>query len=205
MFELYLITPALAPDRLLHQTLRALEGAEPGRVALQLRTKHLSLAQTRELAMTLRAATRHAGVALIINQHVEIAVECAADGVQLPELGPTVRQAHAILGARWVGRSCHDAAGLTRAAADGADLATLAPVFAVSGKGMPLGVASLETLVRATQIPVYALGGITCTSIPAVLAAGVTGVAVIREVFEAADPARAVRDCLSALSARRGG
>ena len=62
-----------------------------------------------------------------------------------------------------VGRSCHDAAELRAAAAEGADYATLSPIFrpiSKPGYGPPLGLSRLADLCAGAGLPVYALGGI---------------------------------------------
>ncbi|WP_299958504.1 thiamine phosphate synthase [uncultured Modestobacter sp.] len=99
---------------------------------------------------------------------------------------------------RLVGRSCHAAAELTRARAEGCDWAFLSPVFPTPSKpgyGPPLGPAGLAALVPLGP-PVYALGGIGPEEVAGCLAAGASGVAVMGSVMR--DPA-SVRDLLTAL------
>jgi thiamine-phosphate diphosphorylase len=203
MFELYVITPELAASELRSRCLRAIDGAQPGKVGLLLRTKHLPMPQTRWLAMELRAPTRDAGVALLVHTHAQLALECDADGLQIPEHGPDAQRVRTELGDRLIGRSCHDLAGLRQAATNGADLATLAPVFEVPGKNPPLGIAGFAEVARATSLPIYALGGVDSLHAAALLQAGAAGIAVTREVFAAHDPSAAVRSCLHALAQAR--
>lgn len=95
-----------------------------------------------------------------------------------------------------VGRSCHSAEELERAAAEGCDYATLSPIFASASKpgyGPPLGVDAL----RDAPLPVYALGGVDPSNASACVAAGAAGVAVMGYVMRAADPALAVRELIS--------
>jgi thiamine-phosphate diphosphorylase len=129
-----------------------------------------------------------------------VALACRADGVHLPARGLSPRTARELLGPeRLVGASCHDPAELARAAAEGADYALLAPVFDVPGKGPALGVEGFRELVRATGLPVYALGGVTDAHVPALLEAGAFGVAAIRHVLGAVDPGRRVESLLAQL------
>jgi thiamine-phosphate pyrophosphorylase len=100
-----------------------------------------------------------------------------------------------------VGRSCHDAAELRAAAAEGCDYVTLSPVFASASKpgyGPALGLDGLATLVTAhAGTAVYALAGVRPDDVPGCLAAGAHGVAVMGTVMR--DP-RTVEDYLAALS-----
>ncbi|RHW24276.1 thiamine phosphate synthase [Nocardioides immobilis] len=101
-------------------------------------------------------------------------------------------------GVRW-GRSCHSAAEVRRAAADGASYATLSPYAATSSKpgyGPPLPEGAFADL----SLPTYALGGITPANASKARAAGAYGVAVMGEVMRADDPAAVVADLLAVLA-----
>jgi thiamine-phosphate pyrophosphorylase len=91
---------------------------------------------------------------------------------------------------------------VARAADDGADLALFGPVFATPSKaayGAPQGIERLRQACR-TPLPVLAVGGIDATNAAQAIAAGASGVAVIRAVMAAPDPAAAVREILAAIS-----
>ena len=100
-----------------------------------------------------------------------------------------------------VGRSCHDAAELRAAAAEGCDYVTLSPVFASASKpgyGPVLGLDGLAAHVAsASGTPVYALAGVRPDDVPGCLAAGAHGVAIMGAAMR--DPG-AVTDYLAALS-----
>ena len=84
-----------------------------------------------------------------------------------------------------VGRSCHSAAELARARAEGCDWAFLSPVFPTASKpgyGPSLGVDGFAAL-RPLGPPAYALGGVGPDDVPALLAAGAAGVAVMGPVM----------------------
>jgi thiamine-phosphate pyrophosphorylase len=121
-------------------------------------------------------------------------------GVHLAETDPAGRPA----GAALVGRSCHDAAGVTRAARDGCDYVTVSPVFPSSSKpgyGPPLGTAGLAELVavgRSVGVPVYALGGVDGATAAQARTAGATGIAVMGAVMSALDPEAVCRGLLDA-------
>jgi thiamine-phosphate pyrophosphorylase len=202
--ELTLITPELPAAELLRRVGAALAGVAAGRVALQLRAKHLDQDERRRVGEQLRELTRHRGVALLVNDEPALARALDADGVQLPERGTTIEAARAELGPQaLIGASRHDLEGVTAAAREGASFVLLSPVYEVPGKGPALGVGAFASLVQACAVPVIALGGLRHDRIATVLSAGAAGIAVIREVFDAAEPGIATRELLEALSRAR--
>ncbi len=98
-----------------------------------------------------------------------------------------------------VGRSCHRAAELLQARAEGCDWTFLSPVHPTASKpgyGPALGVEGFARL-RPLGPPTYALGGVLPEHVPDLLAAGAAGVAVMGPVMR--DPS-VVRDYLAALA-----
>lgn len=98
-----------------------------------------------------------------------------------------------------VGRSCHSAAELARARAEGCDWVFLSPVFPTASKpgyGPALGVEGFARL-RPLGPPAYALGGVLPEHVPDLLAAGAQGIAVMGPVMR--DPS-VVRRYLTALA-----
>lgn len=98
------------------------------------------------------------------------------------------------------GRSCHDRAEVVRAAAEGAQWATLSPYTATASKpghGPPIRAEDWADL----PLPVLALGGITPSNAAAARAAGAHGVAVMGAVMRAPDPGAVVAGLLTAVSA----
>jgi thiamine-phosphate pyrophosphorylase len=108
-----------------------------------------------------------------------------------------------------LGRSCHDATELARAAAEGCDYVTLSPVASSASKpghGPALGPEGFAELAQQTgdahgrRPAMYALGGVTPDNAGDWLAAGADGVAVMGGVMRADDPGAVVEDLLHALS-----
>lgn len=199
---LYLITDDASPARLPSLVAAALKGAPPGSVLVQLRAKSCSAKQLHDMAWELRAHCAAHQAGLLINDRADLAQLVCAAGVHLPEQGLPPSAARALLGAHaLVGVSCHDAAGLAAAADGGASFATLSPVFPSPNKGAPLGLVQFAALTRASNVPVYALGGVSAAHAAALKQAGAAGLAVISAAFKAADPARAVEALLDAWHA----
>jgi thiamine monophosphate synthase len=103
-----------------------------------------------------------------------------------------------------VGRSCHSAAELARAAEEGCDYAVMSPVFDTASKpgyGPALGLGRLAELCAAATLPVYALGGVDADRARPCREAGAAGVAVMGAVMRAAHPGRVVAELLDRMAA----
>jgi thiamine-phosphate pyrophosphorylase len=166
---------------------------------LSLREKDLPPEERLALLRRLVALGRRFGATVGI--HDDIAAAANADALHLPE-GALVRDARERLGPILVGISAHDAAGVARAAAAGADYATLSPIFASASKpeyGPALGLATLGDAARTAPLPILALGGIDERTIAAAIAAGAAGVAVMGELMRASDAEKTAARLVSAL------
>lgn len=157
--------------------------AEGGATAVQLREPDLPARRQYELACALRARLP-AGVLLVINERVDIALAAGADGVQLPTAGLPTEAVRRIAPRLLVGRSIHGVAEI-----DEADFFVVGTIY--PSRSHPDRAASGLDLLRAvraaTSKPVVAIGGITSERAPEVRAAGADGVAVISAVLGAAD------------------
>jgi thiamine-phosphate pyrophosphorylase len=172
-----------------------------GLPAVQLREKDLPARALFALAEALRAVTAAAGALLLVNDRVDVAIAAGADGVQLGATSVPVAAARRLLApGALVGVSTHAPAEVAAAGAAGADFALFGPVHATPGKPAPQGMPRLAEAARAASIAVLAIGGMTAEDVPAVRAAGAHGVAVIRAILGADDPAAATRALVAALA-----
>jgi thiamine-phosphate pyrophosphorylase len=116
-----------------------------------------------------------------------------AHGVQLADDDLAPDDARLVLGEGLVGRSAQSADDVLRARDEGADFVILGHIFQTpSHAGRPLGLDELRRAVAA-GIPVVAIGGITVDNASKVRDSGAWGVAAIRALWHAANPAEAVR------------
>lgn len=203
-FSLYLITDrtCLPAGRTL---VKAVEAALAGGVrAVQLREKDLSAAQLYPLACALRDLTARYGARLLINDRLDLALAVQADGVHLGEHSLPPAVARKVLGPRYlIGVSTHTQHQIRSAHESGADFVTFGPVFETPSKarfGPPQGVEALRCACLSSPLPVFGLGGIEHHNLPQVLSAGVQGVALIRAVLAASDPAMAADSLLKAIN-----
>lgn len=187
---LYLVTPDWADSARL---VAAVGAALAGRPALlQYRNKRLDGAARRDQARRLQGLCQAAGVPFIVNDSLELALEVGADGLHIGRDDGDVAAVRAALGpGRILGVSCYadfDRARSARAA--GADYVAFGALFpsATKPEAAP---ASLELLTRARReldCPVAGIGGITLTNAPLAVEAGADLLAVISDLFSAADP-----------------
>lgn len=183
--------PAYAPEVVLVQLRLALEAAPPGTLAVQLRDRN---ARPAALGRALRDLTRAHGAMLLVNRDLDLAAAIGADGVHFGS-DPLDPRARAVLGAgAWLTVAAHTDGDVLAAVAAGADAALVSPIFASPGKGTPRGTEALARARRlAPNLSLYALGGIDVANAEACHSAGATGIAVIRSLLGASDPAAIAR------------
>jgi thiamine-phosphate diphosphorylase len=139
----------------------------------------------RELSSLVRAAvvlTRGTRTRVVVNDRVDVALACAADGVHLRAESVPAAAVRAIAPVGFlVGRSVHSP-GAAGDAAVGADYLIAGTVWATDSKpaNHPLiGVAGLEAIVCAVDVPVLAVGGVSLDRARDAAAAGAAGIAAI--------------------------
>ncbi len=179
---------------------------------VQIRERELSGAALLALADAITSAARRAAegraepLRVLVNRRVDVALACAADGVQLgfDALDPETARALLPAGAL-IGVSCHSPEEVARAAAV-ASYAQLAPIFQPLSKPSsrpPLGLAALAEAAHA-GLPLLAQGGIDAGNAAAVCAAGASGIAVTGAILQDPDPGRAAARLRSALDSLHG-
>jgi thiamine-phosphate pyrophosphorylase len=172
---------------------RRLEAALDGGVScLWLRLPEHSGGEVYRVGKELIGRLRPRGVALVVGGRADVAMALGAEGVQLGHRAPPAHRVRPWFPG-WLGVSCHGEGDLKRAQEAGADYAVLSPVYGVPEKGAPLGPDLFARLRAAVTLPVVALGGIDADNVAAVRAAGANGVAVIRALRDADDPAATAR------------
>jgi thiamine-phosphate pyrophosphorylase len=181
---LYAITPEGAG--LVAKVRSALEG---GIALLQYRSKRGTPDEAKEIA---RLAREH-DVPLIINDDVELALALGADGAHLGRDDGDFSIARKKLKGKILGASCYDRLDLAQAAvAAGADYVAFGSVFASPTKPGAVR-APLSLFGNDLGVPKCAIGGITLANAPQVIAAGADLLAVISDLFDAADIAARAR------------
>lgn len=207
---LYAITPE---DPLLPRLSALIEAALQGGVRLlQYRNKTAPAPLRRaQAAEMLRLCHAHDAL-LIINDDLPLALELNADGVHLgrDDHGVDIAAARAALGpGKILGISCYaDLARAAAAAQAGADYVAFGSLYPSPTKPQaPPAPLALLGEARRCGLPVAAIGGITLDNAPATIAAGADMLAVISDLFDAADiaaRARAYRALFTSFHSQRG-
>jgi len=184
---------------------RAVSAMEAGgaRVAVHVRGPRSTGRSLYETAVALGPAARSSGALLLANDRLDVALAANLGGAHLGERSLPVPEARALLGPdRVIGASAHDREGLLALEGDGANYAFVGTLYeTASHPGRAgLGTTALARMLDEVRgIPVMAIGGIVPGRVGDVLEAGAFGVAVLRGVWSAKDPAAAVLDYLAAL------
>ena len=172
------------------------EAIRGGADAIQLRDKRSPTRAVLQRARDLHRITQPAGVPLIINDRLDIALAVGAEGVHVGQDDLPVAAAKALLGrGRIVGQSTHSLEQALQAQQEGADYIAVGPVYPTPTKpdashvGLPL----ITTVKARVKAPMVCIGGIDHGTLPAVLAAGAPCVAVVRAVCGADHPEAAAR------------
>ena len=191
--RLYVVTDSRARHEDLESFLDAI--LEAGTDVVQLREKDAEAGDLLRWAESFRDAADRHGALFLVNDRPEVALAAGADGVHLGQndLPPAVGRA--ILGPdAIVGLSCHSEEQLDAASPD-ADYVTAGPIHETPTKpGRPgTGLDPVRHAAATVTRPWFAIGGLSPETLPAVLQAGATRIAVVRAVTEAQDPAAAVR------------
>jgi thiamine-phosphate pyrophosphorylase len=198
---LYAVTDRawVGKQTLYQQVEAALKG---GVTCVQLREKELGEAAFLQEAKDICALCRRYGVPFIVNDNVDIAIACGADGIHVGqedmEAGAVRRQVGEDM---TLGVSVHTVEEAQQAVQDGADYLGLGAVFPTSTKtdADQMSVDMLQAICKAVEVPVVAIGGINRSNLLRLSGSGVNGVALVSAIFSAQDIEGACRE-LRALS-----
>lgn len=165
-----------------------------GATCIQLREKELDDADFLAEAQEMAALCRRYHVPFIINDKVDIAIACHADGVHVGQEDMAASDVRKRVGDQMmIGVSAHTVEEALEAVRNGADYLGLGAVFSTSTK-TDAGAMSFDTLKAicdAVEIPTVAIGGISPANIMQLAGSGVDGVAVVSAIFGAPDPGQA--------------
>lgn len=156
---------------------------------------------------SVKVAREH-GVPLVINDRVDVALACDADGVHLGQSDMPVARARALLGpCKIIGVSCKTPEQVKRAWEDGADYVGSGGVYPTNTKkgNATIGLAGLRRVCEASPIPVVAIGGIKFHNALEVVACSgppLYGVAVVSELFDQPDVAKATSTLKGVLTSQ---
>ncbi len=186
-------------ETLYEQVEAALKG---GVTCVQLREKELDETAFLQEAKELCALCRRYGVPFLVNDNVEIAIACGADGIHVGQEDLAAGEVRRRVGENMIlGVSVHTVEEARQAVRDGADYLGLGAVFPTNTKTdveqMPNE--TLRAICDAVDVPIVAIGGINRGNILKLAGSGVDGVALVSAIFSAEDIEGACRE-LRAMS-----
>lgn len=170
---------------------------------VQLREKTLDTRAFVALARALRAHLAPLRIPLLINDRVDVALASGADGVHVGQSDMRPDDVRRLMPQALLGLSIENEEQLRDAEQWPVDYYGLSPVFATPTKAdaaAELGLHGVRRLRALTLRPLVAIGGIDEHNAAAVMAAGADGLAVVRTLCGAPDPARAARSLLQAMA-----
>ena len=164
---------------------------------VKLRMKDATVAQVMEQGRAVGRLCRSYGATFILDDRVEMVEALGADGVHLGKNDMPVQEARALLGPdKIIGATANSFDDIRMAVAAGADYIGLGPFRFTTTKAKLSPVLGLEGYADIMQkcrleginIPIVAIGGILADDMAAIMATGVSGVAVSGAILNAADP-----------------
>ncbi len=189
-------TKARAAETVLRELL------EGGIELLQLRAKVMPSRDILRLACAARTLTHAYACRLIVNDRVDVALACGADGVHLGQEDLPLVAARKLMGDKLIGISTHDLEQARAAERGGADYIGFGPMFGTTTKATGYsarGVEMLRVIRKGVSLPIVAIGGITEANVTQVWQAGASSAAIISDLLGADD----VTDKVKRILARR--
>lgn len=199
--RLYAVTDRAWVGRqtLLQQVESALKG---GATCIQLREKALSEQAFFQEALEIKTVCKRYGVPFLINDNIDVAIQCGADGVHVGQGDRKPQEARRLIGPdKILGVSAQTVEQAVEAERSGADYLGVGAVFTTTTKldAKPVSYETLKEICHTVTIPVVAIGGISKRNLFQLSGAGVDGVALVSAIFSAQDIEAECRE-LRALS-----
>ena len=189
ILRVYGVTDASWTGRftLLEQVEQALKG---GVTCIQFRDKQLENDAFLREAKKMKVLCEKYHVPLIINDHVDIAVRCGADGVHVGQKDMEAKEVRKLVGEKMIiGVSARTVEQAIQAEQAGADYLGVGAVFGTSTKmdAEKISLERLKEICQAGTIPVVAIGGVQKDNFPELAGTGVAGAALVSAIFSAQD------------------
>ncbi|MCB1464991.1 MAG: thiamine phosphate synthase [Nitratireductor sp.] len=180
-----------------------------GVTMVQLRDPHSPTRELVAIARRLVAALRPHAIPFIVNDRIDVAMICGADGVHIGQNDMDARDARAMMGEDCIiGLSVANEAELkaSRDALGAVDYLGVGPVYSTSTKadaGGAIGLEGIAWMRAATDMPLVAIGGIDAARTGDIVRAGAAGVAVVTAIMNAAEPKDAAAEIARAVEAAK--
>ncbi len=164
---------------------------------IQLRMKGASDDEVAEAAAQIQPLCREHEAIFLLDDRVELGKSLKADGVHLGKNDMPISEARRVLGEEFIiGGTANTFDDIERLSSQGADYIGCGPFRFTTTKeklAPVLGLEGYRNIVaqmeaKGINLPIVAIGGITCEDIPALMQTGIDGIAISGAVLNAADP-----------------
>lgn len=184
---LYAVTDRawIGKQNLYEQVESALKG---GATCVQLREKNLDEELFLEEAIKIKSLCKKYGVPFLVNDNVDIAIKCEADGVHVGQEDMAVSKVRKLVGDKMIiGVSVQNINEALESIKNGADYLGVGAMFSTSTKldANVIPFENLKSICNAVNIPVVAIGGIGKNNIMKLAGSGADGVALVSAIFGA--------------------
>jgi thiamine-phosphate pyrophosphorylase len=184
-------------------TTQAIRG---GAETIQLREKKLGKKDLLILAREIREICREHGVLFFINDYLEVALDCEADGLHVGQEDLPAAMARKLLRPdQLLGCSANTVEQAQAAEVEGADHIGVGAIYATGSKSdvEVVGLSRLREIKQAVTLPVVAIGGINKDNAGEVMRAGASAIAVISAVSGSDNPELAAREIVKAIKEKK--
>lgn len=164
------------------------EALKGGVTILQLREKDASGKEFLERAIKLRELTKKYNVKFIINDRVDIAMVCNADGVHVGQSDIPANKVRELIGEdKIVGVSARTVEEALIAKENSADYLGVGAMFTTTTKldAKSVSIEKLKEIKKAVDLPIVAIGGLSLNNIDKLKVCNVDGYAVVSAILGA--------------------
>lgn len=200
--SLYLVTDrSISLGRSLESVV--FDAAEGGVTMVQLREKDCSTLEFYQQAMLLKECLRPYHIPLIINDRLDIALACDAEGLHIGQSDIPYDIARKLLGKdKIIGLSVECLQDAVDANELDVDYIGISPVFGTPTKtdtAPALGFEGIREIVKISRHPAVGIGGINQTNAAGIIEAGADGISVVSAIMSATDPKQAAFQLLNII------
>ena len=199
--RLYLVTNRYQDP--LETFLKKVEQAcQSGVTMIQLREKQLTTNQYYELAKIVKQITDTYQVPLIIDDRLDVCLAVDAAGLHIGDDELPVSEARQVLGTEKIlGVTAKTVKRALEAEKSGADYLGTGAIFPTTTKeNAPITlISTLKDICQTVDIPVVAIGGLTCENIHQLSGTDIAGIAVVRDLMQARDIEARTQEFLTKL------
>lgn len=176
------------------------EALQGGATCIQLREKELNDGAFLREATSIKELCNQYNIPFIVNDNVDIAVACGADGIHVGQADMEAGNVRRLVGGNMIlGVSVQTAKQAVLAEQSGADYLGVGAVFATSTKpdAEIVSLSALKEICASVSIPVVAIGGIYRHNIMKLAGTGIDGVALVSAIFASPDIENECRQLLA--------